>query len=369
MCAGALHTGSHRLGSCGGHATGLLIKGGNALETIGRVRAIAFDKTGTLTEGKPRITEVVPFGMFKQQQVLALAAAVESGSNHPLAKAIVAHAKSLDVAIPQATDASAIAGKAVRATVNGSALAVGSPVHASQTVTLTAEQRREIDKLEDGGKTVVVLFEEGSKNVMGLLALRDEPRRDAREGVAQLNAMGVRSVMLTGDNRRTAQAIAGKLGIEWEAELLPQDKLRLVNDMKRDAKVAMVGDGINDAPALATADVGIAMGGGTDVALETADAALLKSRVTDVAHLVALSRATMANIHQNVVFAIGLKGLFLVTTVLGITGLWIAVLADTGATALVTLNALRLLRFKGAPETSHGDDAGRPTTLSMPSAR
>ena len=348
---------------------GLLIKGGNALETIGRVRAIAFDKTGTLTEGKPRITEVVPFGMFKQQQVLALAAAVESGSNHPLAKAIVAHAKSLDVAIPQATGASAIAGKAVRATVNGSALAVGSPAHAEQTATLTAAHRREIDKLEDGGKTVVVLFDEASKNVLGLLALRDEPRRDAREGVAQLNAMGVRSVMLTGDNRRTAQAIAGKLGIEWEAELLPQDKLRLVNEMKRDAKVAMVGDGINDAPALATADVGIAMGGGTDVALETADAALLKSRVTDVAHLVALSRATMANIHQNVVFAIGLKGLFLVTTVLGITGLWIAVLADTGATALVTLNALRLLRFKGAPEANHGDDAGRPTTLSVPSAR
>ncbi|MEB3736044.1 heavy metal translocating P-type ATPase [Halopseudomonas pachastrellae] len=348
---------------------GLLIKGGNALETIGRVRAIAFDKTGTLTEGKPRITEVLPFGLFKHQQVLALAAAVESGSNHPLAKAIVAHAKSLDVAIPQATGASAIAGKAVRATVNGSALAVGSPAHAEQTATLTAAHRREIDKLEDGGKTVVVLFDEASKNVLGLLALRDEPRRDAREGVAQLNAMGVRSVMLTGDNRRTAQAIAGKLGIEWEAELLPQDKLRLVNEMKRDAKVAMVGDGINDAPALATADVGIAMGGGTDVALETADAALLKSRVTDVAHLVALSRATMANIHQNVVFAIGLKGLFLVTTVLGITGLWVAVLADTGATALVTLNALRLLRFKGAPEANHGDDAGRPTTLSVPSAR
>jgi Cd2+/Zn2+-exporting ATPase len=174
MCAGALHTGGHRLPG-GGHATGLLIKGGNALETIGRVRAIAFDKTGTLTEGKPRITEVLPFGLFKHQQVLALAAAVESGSNHPLAKAIVAHAKSLDVAIPQATGASAIAGKAVRATVNGSALAVGSPAHAEQTATLTAAHRREIDKLEDGGKTVVVLFDEASKNVLGLLALRDEP--------------------------------------------------------------------------------------------------------------------------------------------------------------------------------------------------
>lgn len=170
--------------------------------------------------------------------------------------------------------------------------------------------------------------------------------------------MGVRSVMLTGDNRRTAQAIAKGLGIEWSAELLPQDKLDLVNEMKRKSKVAMVGDGINDAPALATADVGIAMGGGTDVAIETADAALLKSRVTDVAHLVALSRATMANIHQNVVFALALKGLFLVTSVLGITGLWIAVLADTGATAIVTLNALRLLRFKGAKSADDGRDEG-----------
>ncbi|MFT6435464.1 MAG: Cd2+/Zn2+-exporting ATPase [Candidatus Azotimanducaceae bacterium] len=342
---------------------GLLIKGGNALETIGRVRTVAFDKTGTLTEGKPRITEVVPFGQSKQQQVLALAAAVESGSNHPLAKAIVAHAKSLDVEVPQATEAFAIPGKAVRATVNGSKLAVGSPVHAGQMATLTLAHQQEIAKLEDGGKTVVVLFDEASKNVMGLLALRDEPRRDAREGVAQLKAMGVRSVMLTGDNRRTAQAIAGKLDIEWESELLPQDKLRLVNDLKRDAKVAMVGDGINDAPALATADVGIAMGGGTDVALETADAALLKSRVTDVAHLVALSRATMANIHQNVVFAIGLKGLFLVTSVLGITGLWVAVLADTGATALVTLNALRLLRFKGAQEPADGQNGGHQSSV------
>nr|WP_306108845.1 heavy metal translocating P-type ATPase [Pseudomonas sp. CFSAN084952] len=240
---------------------GLLIKGGSALETISRVRAIAFDKTGTLTEGKPRITEVVPFGQFEYQKVLALAAAVESGSNHPLAKAIVAHAKSLDVPIPQATDASAIAGKAVRATVDGNSLVVGSPVHAGLAAMLKAEHRQEIDMLEEGGNTVVVLFDEASKNVLGLLALRDEPRRDAREGVSQLNAMGVRAVMLTGDNRWTAQAIASKLGIEWEAELLPQDKLRLVNTMKHDAKVAMVGDGINDAPALAIADVGIAMGG------------------------------------------------------------------------------------------------------------
>jgi Cd2+/Zn2+-exporting ATPase len=153
--------------------------------------------------------------------------------------------------------------------------------------------------------------------------------------------------MLTGDNSRTAKALASQLDIEWQAELLPEDKLRLLREMQSNSKIAMIGDGINDAPALAAADIGIAMGSGTDVAIETADIALLKSRVMDVANLIALSRATMRNIHQNVIFALGLKGIFLITTVLGVTGLWIAVLADTGATVLVTLNALRLLRFKG----------------------
>ncbi|WP_048646305.1 heavy metal translocating P-type ATPase [Nitratireductor soli] len=349
-----------------GTRRGLLIKGGNALETIGKVNAIAFDKTGTLTEGKPRVTEVLAFGKRDEHKILALAAAVESGSNHPLAKAILGHAEAVGIAIPQASDATATAGKAVHARVGGLRLAVGSPIHAAQAATLGALERKAIEKLEEGGNTVAVLFNEQAREVLGLVALRDEPRRDAREGVAQLKAMGIRSVMLTGDNRRTAQAIAKGLGIEWKAELLPQDKLNLVNEMKQTSKVAMVGDGINDAPALATADVGIAMGGGTDVAIETADAALLKSRVTDVAHLVALSRATMANIHQNVVFALALKSLFLVTTVLGITGLWIAVLADTGATAIVTLNALRLLRFKGA-ESVDGDLAeGLPARLPVP---
>ncbi|HBP0978992.1 heavy metal translocating P-type ATPase [Comamonas sp. Y6] len=342
-----------------GTRRGLLIKGGNALEIIGRARAIAFDKTGTLTEGKPRVTDVVAFREGGEDQVLMLAASVEMGSNHPLAKAIVTHAQAAELVIPDALDASATAGKAVHATVGGQRFAVGSPLHAAQAAALSDAHQSSIETLQQSGKTVSVLFNEQSRQVLGLIALRDEPRRDAREGIARLKAMGIRSIMLTGDNKRTGQAIATALGMECEAELLPQDKLRLINDMKRDGKVAMVGDGINDAPALATADVGIAMGGGTDVAIETADAALLKSRVVDVAHLVALSRATMANIHQNVFFALGLKGLFLVTTVLGVTGLWVAVLADTGATALVTLNALRLLRFKGAAAVdSDGDDGG-----------
>ena len=352
-----------------GARRGLLIKGGSALETIGKVKTVAFDKTGTLTEGKPRVTDIVAFtqeylssqdqglqsqdsqdqGSQGQDEVLALFASVETGSSHPLAEAIVSHAKAAKVVIPVASKASATAGKAVHATIAGRALAIGSPVYAADEASISAEQQAQIEALQNEGKTVSVLFDEQSREVLGLVALRDELRDDAHEGVAQLKAMGVRSVMLTGDNRLTAQALASNLDVEWEAELLPEDKLRLLNEMKNNSKIAMVGDGINDAPALATADVGIAMGGGTDVAIETADIALLKSRVTDMAHLIALSRATMRNIHQNVIFALGLKGVFLITTVFGITGLWIAVLADAGATVLVTLNALRLLRFKGAP--------------------
>lgn len=337
-----------------GTRRGLLIKGGSALEVIGRVNTVAFDKTGTLTEGKPRVTDVVAFtqelvGSQDQDEILALFASVESASSHPLAKAIINHAKAANIVIPVASNAYATAGKAVHATVTGRSLTISSPVYAADVALLSSKQQAQIEALQNDGKTVSVLFNEQNREVLGLVALRDELRDDAQEGVAQLKAMGVHSVMLTGDNYLTAQALAGHLDIEWEAELLPEDKLRLLNEMKDKTKIAMVGDGINDAPALATADVGIAMGGGTDVAIETADIALLKSRITDVAHLIALSRATMSNIHQNVIFALGLKGVFLITTVLGITGLWIAVMADTGATVLVTFNALRLLRFKGAP--------------------
>ena len=340
-------------GLAAGARRGLLIKGGSALETIGQINAIAFDKTGTLSKGEPRVTDVVGFTMEYldvegQNEILALFASVESGSSHPLAKAIVSYAKTANIVIPVASNAYATAGKAVQATVAGYSLAIGSPVYASNEVAITTDQQLQIETLQNQGKTVSILFDKQSRVALGLIALRDELREDAFEGVAQLKAMGIRSIMLTGDNRLTAQALAGNLEVEWKAELLPEDKLCLLNEMKADGKIAMVGDGINDAPALATADVGIAMGGGTDVAIETADIALLKSRVTDVAHLVALSRATMANIHQNVIFALGLKGIFLITTILGITGLWIAVMADAGATVLVTINALRLLRFRGA---------------------
>jgi Cd2+/Zn2+-exporting ATPase len=197
--------------------------------------------------------------------------------------------------------------------------------------------------LEADGRTVAAVTRDGTP--LGLIGLRDEPRPDAVSAIAALGAMGIAAVMLTGDNARTAAAIAGGLGMDHRAELLPDGKVAALDALKSKGPVMMIGDGINDAPALASADVGIAMGSGTGVALETADGALMADRVADVPRLLRLARGTLANIRQNIAIALGLKAVFLVTTVLGITGLWPAILADTGATVLVTLNALRLLAF------------------------
>ena len=330
-------------GVSAGARRGLLIKGGAALETLGNVKTVAFDKTGTLTAGKPTVTDIVGMNV-ERTEVLRLAAAVESGSNYPLAQAITREAKNQNVNLPEITDAQALPGKAVTATVEGRALSVVSPRHAASLATLDATLQAQVDTFESQGRTTVLLME--GQRVLGLIAMRDEPRPDARAAIAELKAMGIRAVMLTGDNARTGQAIAADLGLEVQAELLPEDKLRVIADLHAHGGVAMVGDGINDAPALAQSDVGIAMGGGTDVALETADAALLREQVVGVPELIALSRATMSNIRLNIALALGLKAIFLVTTLLGYTNLWMAILADTGATAIVTANALRLLGWK-----------------------
>jgi Cd2+/Zn2+-exporting ATPase len=332
--AAGLSTGARR---------GLLLKGGTVLESAGKLQVVAFDKTGTLTEGKPKVTDIVGVA-GSAQEVLAFAAALEASSSHPIARAIIERALADAVAVPPAEDSRAIGGKGVEGQVSGRQLFLGAPRFMSDRATLASELATKIEKLEADGKTVAVLVADGQ--VFGLLAVRDEPREDAREGLAQLKSLGIETLILTGDNRRTAAAIAEHLGVDYRAELMPDDKLRIVRELRQAGRtVAQVGDGINDAPALAAADIGIAMGAGTDVALETADAAILNNRVTDVARLVVLSRRTMAVIHQNIVVALGLKGVFMVTSVLGLTGLWPAILADTGATVLVTLNALRLLRL------------------------
>ena len=199
-----------------------------------------------------------------------------------------------------------------------------------------------MERLENAGKTAVVVLEDGVP--IGLLALRDTLRSDAKQAIAELNALGINGVMLTGDNPRAAAAIAAELGLDYRAGLLPEDKVRAVTELSELRPTAMIGDGINDAPAMKASSIGIAMGSGTDVALETADAALTHNRLLGVAEMIRISRATHANIRQNITIALGLKGIFLITTLMGLTGLWLAVLADSGATALVTANALRLLK-------------------------
>jgi Cd2+/Zn2+-exporting ATPase len=328
-----------------GARRGLLMKGGAVLESLGKINMVALDKTGTLTAGKPQVTDIVA-GSKSERETLELAAALEVGSSHPLASAILARAKADGIEPAQSTKAGAVGGKGVVGTVGGVELFLGSPKAAAEKVMLGAELDARIVALNDEGKTVSVLLANGV--VAGLIAMRDEPRPDAVEGLKALKDLGADIVMLTGDNKRTAAAIGKTLGIEPRAELLPEDKQRIVGELKASGKiVAKVGDGINDAPALAAADIGIAMGGGTDVALETADAAVLHGRVVDVANMILLSRATMSNITQNITISLGLKAFFLVTTVIGVTGLWPAILADTGATVLVTANAMRLLGWKG----------------------
>jgi len=330
-------------GLSAGARNGLLIKGGAALEAIGRAATIAFDKTGTLTQGKPRVTDAIPAPGATETELLVLAASVEAGSAHPLAKAVVAAAEARKLALRPASDATAESGKGVAARIDGALVEIGSPIWAAETGRALPDG---IDALERAGKTVALVYRDGAS--LGSIAMRDEPRAEAKDGIARLLTLGVRAMMLTGDNPRTAAAIADALGIDYKAQLTPAQKLAEIDALKRSGGVAMVGDGINDAPALAAADVGIAMGGGTAAALEAADAAIVKDRVTGIADLVRLSRATLANVKQNVAIAIGLKIVFLGTTIAGITGLWPAILADTGATVLVTLNALRLLGWRPA---------------------
>lgn len=318
---------------------GALIKGGAALERLSRIQTMTFDKTGTLTAGKPQVTQIDVFGTQQENALLGLAAAVEQGSSHPLALAIVREAERRRLALPQAQHQQALAGSGIRAQVEGVSYQLLAPRDVNG---LTDDQQQLIAQREAQGQTVVVLLQE--QTVLGALALQDQLREEAMTAVSQLKALGIKSLMLTGDNPRAAAAIAAELSIDYRAGLLPADKVEAVRKLGEAQSLAMVGDGINDAPAMKAATLGIAMGSGTDVALEAADAALTQNRLTLLPRTILLARRTRAIIRQNIAIALGLKGIFLITTLLGFTGLWLAVLADSGATALVTANALRLLR-------------------------
>ncbi|WP_159738215.1 zinc/cadmium/mercury/lead-transporting ATPase [Vibrio atypicus] len=322
---------------------GALIKGGAALEQLGKIETVAFDKTGTLTKGKPEVTNIVALNGWQENELLAKVAAIEVGSSHPLAVSLVNKAKERGLSIAEAEDKQALVGSGVKGLVEGTIYQVIAP--SKLELTLEEQLDAQIARLEDEGKTVVVALA-GDSNVIGLIAWQDTLRDDSAQAVKALKHLGIQSIMLTGDNPRSALAISSMIEIDYKASLLPKDKVAYVEQLSTGANVAMVGDGINDAPAMKASSIGIAMGGGTDVALETADAAITHNRLVELAAMIELSRATLNNIRQNVALALGLKGIFLVTSLLGITGLWVAVLADSGATAIVTLNALRLLKFE-----------------------
>ncbi|MGJ7114863.1 zinc/cadmium/mercury/lead-transporting ATPase [Morganella morganii] len=320
---------------------GALIKGGAALEQLGTVTTVALDKTGTLTEGKPQVTDIVALNNHSDADVLTFASAVESGSHHPLAKAILERTEALGLTITEAENRKAHAGKGVEGELSGVTILVSAPGKLADGL-LTDAAAADVTRLENEGKTVVAVV--AGNRLTGLIAMQDTLRSDAIEAISQLKAMGVSAVMLTGDNPRAAAAIAGTIGMDFRAGLMPEDKVKAVMALNNEHHTMMVGDGINDASAMKAASIGVAMGSGTDVALETADAALTHNRLTGIAEVITLSRATRKIIRENITIALGLKAVFLVTTLMGLTGLWVAVLADSGATALVTANAVRLLR-------------------------
>ncbi len=326
-------------------SSGVLIKGGRLLEVPASLEIIALDKTGTLTEGKPRVVEVVPLAEHDERGLMARAAAIERRSEHPIARAILDHAASLGVEAVPAQDVQAVPGKGATGLIDGREFWLGSHRWLEERGQETEALHQRLEELSGAGRTVVVVG--NSDHLCGLIAIADAVRPDAAASVAALRRAGIRRVvMLTGDNDATAQAIGREVGIdEVRSELLPADKVAAVEELLAEGPVAMVGDGVNDAPALARATLGVAMGAaGTDVAIETADVALMSDDLSKLAWLIGHSRRTLSIIRQNTTFALGVKALFVVLTFAGLASLWGAIAADMGASLLVVFNALRLLR-------------------------
>ena len=331
---------------------GVLIKGGVYLEQLGALNVMAFDKTGTLTQGKFTVTDIIPLNGNTADTVLKIAAAVEQQSNHPLAQAVVDAAAEKNLSLPVAVGLENIAGRGVKSTVDGSTVWVGSLKlfeNAGKSEMVDAA-RKTVAQLEADGKTTMVVGY--GDDLLGVLALADALRPNIAPTLAKLRRLGIKKlVMLTGDNRTVAQRIAQQTGVtDFRAELLPEQKLDAIKALQAEGSaVAMVGDGVNDAPALATATVGIAMGGaGTAVALETADVALMADDLRALPFAVGLSRASRAVIKQNLALSLGIIGVLIVTSVLGIVPLSGTVALHEGSTLVVAVNALRLLRFQSA---------------------
>lgn len=324
---------------------GVLIKGASFLEELSRVRACAFDKTGTLTRGRLEVTDIIGFNSHSSQEVLSIAASLEARSGHPIAKAIIRKAISENIPLKEVNRFKAIKGMGLEAVINGKTYYAGAR---NLFDSLAIKHPEELLHFEEEGKTSIFISDEN--DAIGIIALGDAIRENAPAIISHLRKLHIRTEMLTGDNKKVAALLAEKTGVdEYHAELLPEDKVRVVENLAvRFGSVAMVGDGVNDAPALAAANVGIAMGTiGSDVAIETADIALMHDELSKIDYVISLSRETMQVVKQNVIASIVIKGSFTVLASLGLINLWVAVgIGDMGLSLAVILNAMRLTRVK-----------------------
>jgi len=325
---------------------GVLIKGSNYIEELNKVKAFAFDKTGTLTEGKPEVSDITNLNKLSNEEVLSLAASIESYSEHPVAQAIVKKAQSEKIRLQEVRDFKAIPGKGIRAQINGKTYYVGARNLFNNLGIRLPEEK--ISHFESEGKTTVFLAEE--QNLLGAIAVRDKIRDSSFKLITELKKRGIRTELITGDNHYTARAIAQSIGVdEYHAQLLPEDKVKIMDKLTSQfGSMAMVGDGVNDAPSLAKASVGIAMGTiGSDVALETADIALMHDDLSKITYLIYLAKKTSQVVKQNVSASIVIKGSFAILALLGMINLWVAVaIGDMGLSLAVIVNALRLTKIR-----------------------
>lgn len=327
---------------------GVLIKGGVYLEEAGHLKAVVFDKTGTLTKGTPDVTDIVPLNSKDPKEILTIVSSVETRSEHPIARAILRKAEEEKVSFEAGEAFQSISGKGAWAKIDGRVFYAGNHRLFDEMGICTPEIEERIDGLEREGKTVILVGDD--RVILGALALSDTVREEGKAAINGLRKRGIeRQIMLTGDNRLTAEAVARRLGIdECRSELMPEDKVKAVEELiKGYGKVGMVGDGVNDAPALATASVGIAMGVvGSDVAMETADVALMSDDLSRLPFLISLSRQALRIIKANIAFSLLIKGIFIALALSGLATLWMAVGADMGASLLVIFNSLRLLKVQ-----------------------
>jgi Cd2+/Zn2+-exporting ATPase len=325
---------------------GVLIKGGAHLERAGTIRCVAFDKTGTLTRGVPEVVDIVPLNGASPRTIVALASAVEQRSEHPIAHAIVQYAAASGIDVPAGDGVAALEGRGAEGRVGDAAVLLGNHRLFEERQLCSPTLHAQIDQCAGLGRTPVIVARDGE--AIGVIAVSDRAREAGRDALDLLRRQGITPVvMLTGDSHGTARVIAAQVGVdEFQAELMPEDKVAAVKELRRRfGPVAMVGDGVNDAPALATADVGIVMGAaGSDAAIETADVALMADELLKIPYALRLSRATLRNIKANLAISLVMKAAFVVATVAGVATLWMAIVADTGASVIVIANALRLLR-------------------------